>query len=91
MRFLAPLTAVALIAAPAVVAAEATTAPAAAPAAAPAPAEKQICRSRLETGSLVKRKRTCLTAAQWRYHDEAHNRQAASIIQDNAGMPPAGP
>jgi hypothetical protein len=61
------------------------------PAAASAPAEKQICRSRLETGSLVKRKRTCLTASQWRYHDEAHNRAAASIIQDNSGLPPAGP
>jgi hypothetical protein len=82
MRIASTLLAAAMIAAPGL--AE-TPAPAPAPAAAaPAAIEKLICRSRLETGSLVKRKRTCLTAAQWRYADEANNSAAAKMIQDHA-------
>ena len=68
--------------------ASAQTAPAVS--ATPIPAavpEKIICRSTLETGSLVKKHKTCLTSKQWRYVTDVSSADARRIVDDNAGRP----
>lgn len=55
-------------------AASAMQQPAAVPAPAPASREKMICKKTLEIGSLVKKKKTCLSASQWnRLSEESQN------------------
>ncbi|MEN3748027.1 hypothetical protein TPR58_12700 [Sphingomonas sp. HF-S3] len=54
--------------------------------AAPAPAakaEKKICRSAAPTGSRLKGKSTCHTAAEWREINEANAANASSMGQNN--------
>ena len=55
-----------------------------APSTAPAPVEeKRICRSSLETGSLIKKRKTCLTRSQWRYVDDAHSDEVRRMQLEN--------
>ncbi len=55
----------------------------AAPASA-AKAEKKICRSATPTGSRLKGKSTCRTAAEWREIDEANAAYASGMGQNNS-------
>lgn len=66
--------------------AEPAAAVTASPAAAPVP-EKLICRSTIETGSLVKKRRSCLTRKQWSYVDDAQRDEARHMVQDNTSRP----
>lgn len=52
----------------------------AAPPAAPAenPAEKKICRKDVETGSLIKGKKICMTAKQWQKLSDANRAEFES-------------
>ncbi|PZO86863.1 MAG: hypothetical protein DI623_15775 [Sphingomonas sanxanigenens] len=58
--------------------------PAAAPT--PAPAEKLICKKSLETGSLVKARKTCLTAKQWRLAQESASNTALRMQSENSRL-----
>ena len=51
------------------------------------PEEKKICRGSIETGSLIKKRKTCLTKAQWDVVDEQHEREAYKLVEDNRGKP----
>jgi hypothetical protein len=80
------------------VAPAATAVPPAAPVAAVAamtPAEiyksQVVCRSEQETGSLVKKHKTCLTRKQWAYVNDQHENYARKMVDDNMGRPPGGP
>lgn len=81
-----------------------TTAPAApavlvAPAAPVAPtltaaqihANEVVCKTEQETGSLVKKHKTCLTRKQWAYVNDQHESYARKMVDDNMGRPPGGP
>ena len=46
-----------------------------------------ICRSMLMTGSLIARRKQCLTKAQWRYVHDAHEQEARKLMLDNMGRP----
>ena len=72
----------------------ASTAQTAAPVAAPAVVlpvvavpEKMICRSSIETGSLIKRHKACLTAKQWHYVNDQHEAEARKLVEDGTGRP----
>ena len=72
--------------------AAAQTAPAAdtaSAAAAPAPAttEKLICRKQVETGSLVKGKRTCMTRSEWAKVADAARDGGQYLLEQNEGKP----
>ena len=60
-------------------------------AAAPATPEKtaakdrMICRTEVETGSLIRNKKRCYTAEQWELIAMQHRNQALSIQENNAG------
>lgn len=41
--------------------------------------EKVICRGEAETGSLVRKKKTCLTKKQWEFSRSEHQRQAQEM------------
>lgn len=49
--------------------------------------EKVICKSEIETGSLVKRHKMCFTAKQWRYVNEANEAEARKLVHDGMGGP----
>ncbi|HEX8447046.1 MAG TPA: hypothetical protein VF649_10585 [Sphingomonas sp.] len=49
-------------------------------------ADKVICRTSIETGSLVKRTRRCMTSAQWAMRIRGENDSARRLVQDNAGL-----
>lgn len=51
------------------------------------PEAKKICRASVETGSLIKKRKTCLTKAQWVAVDDQHEREAHKMIEDNTGKP----
>ena len=61
-----------------------------------APAEKKICRTERATGSLTRRTRVCMTAAQWReinartYKGVSEMQGSASGSQAVANNPGAG-
>lgn len=59
------------------------------PASAPAPVqvEKIICKTSLETGSLVKKNKVCLTKKQWVYVNNESEAAARKIVDDNSGRP----
>ena len=61
--------------------------PAPAPVEAAPTVEKMICKSRPETGSLVKRKKTCLTRAQWQAVNEQNESAAQKMVHDNQSRP----
>ncbi len=47
-----------------------------------------VCRTSLETGSLVTKRRTCLTRKQWDYVDQEHRDEARKMMMENMGHPP---
>lgn len=57
-----------------------------APAPSPAPAEKVICKKSIETGSLVKGKKICLTEKQWRLAAESASNSAMRMQSENGRM-----
>ncbi len=46
-----------------------------------------ICRSSVETGSLIQRHKQCLTKAQWRYVDDQHQGAARKLVEDQMTKP----
>lgn len=42
--------------------------------------QKIRCKSQLETGSLTRYKKTCMTIAEWRKYNDHGNRQARSLV-----------
>lgn len=52
--------------------------------------ERLICRGRTETGSHVRRRRVCLTAEQWRRHDDSWREFGRQMQDDNRGAPNGG-
>lgn len=56
-----------------------------------APAERLICKSRPETGSLVRRTRECHTARDWNRIADAVQNGAARTIDELRGKPLGGP
>lgn len=46
-----------------------------------------VCRSEVETGSLMKKRKTCLTWKQWAYVNDQHESAARKVVEDNAGRP----
>lgn len=46
---------------------------------------ESVCRSSIETGSLIKKHKACLTAKQWDYVDQAHREEARKMMLDNMG------
>lgn len=45
-----------------------------------------VCRSTVETGSLIARHKACLTRKQWQYVDDAHETEARRMM-DNMSRP----
>ena len=63
---------------------------ASAPVAAPVPSatpEPLICRTSIATGSLIAKHKQCLTKAQWRYVDDAHETEARRLMLENMSKP----
>ena len=57
--------------------------PAAKPGAAPVDRSQEIvCRRDVETGSLVKAKKTCHTRAQWQYIDDMNQQFGRQLVDD---------
>lgn len=46
-----------------------------------------VCKSNLETGSLVKKHKQCLTRRQWTYVNGEHETFARRMVEDNSGKP----
>lgn len=46
-----------------------------------------VCKTTIETGSLIARHKTCLTRKQWQYVNEANERDARKLVEDNTGKP----
>ncbi|UAJ11352.1 hypothetical protein [Polymorphobacter megasporae] len=44
-----------------------------------------VCRSSLETGSLIRKRKSCLTRKQWEYVDQEHRDEARKLMIDNVG------
>jgi hypothetical protein len=42
-----------------------------------------VCRSSVETGSLIAKKKTCLTRKQWAYVSDENERTARQFVADN--------
>jgi hypothetical protein len=42
-----------------------------------------VCKTAVETGSLIARHKTCLTRAQWQYVSDENERQARKLVEDN--------
>lgn len=49
---------------------------------------ENVCRSSIETGSLVTKRKSCLTRKQWEYVDQAHREEARKMMMENMGHPP---
>lgn len=47
-------------------------------------ANEIVCRSNLETGSLVKRHKECHTRKQWAYVNDQHENFARKMVEDNS-------
>ena len=54
------------------------------------PAEKLICKSQTETGSIARRKKECFTKAEWEKIGEAHRRGWGRAIDDMRTRPGGG-
>ena len=63
---------------------QAPAAPANETAAPPEPTQKMICRSQVETGSLVKKTKRCFTKKQWKYVNEKSQEHIDRLQMDNA-------
>ena len=46
-----------------------------------------VCKTSVETGSLIARHKTCLTRKQWQYVNDENERSARKIVEDNMGKP----
>ncbi len=46
-----------------------------------------VCRSSVETGSLIARRKICLTRKQWQYVNDENERVARKVVEDNMGRP----
>jgi hypothetical protein len=46
-----------------------------------------VCKTSIETGSLIARHKTCLTRKQWQYVNEENERTARKLVEDNMGRP----
>lgn len=42
-----------------------------------------VCKTSIETGSLIARHKTCLTRSQWQYVTDENERQARKLVEDN--------
>ena len=51
------------------------------------PAQQTVCRKDLETGSLVRSKRTCHTRAQWAFIDDENQRFSRKLVEDSTSKP----
>lgn len=49
--------------------------------------EPIICHSSVETGSLVRRKKVCLTRKQWSYVNDTNHDQAQRYVDDSRSRP----
>ena len=49
--------------------------------------QETVCRKIKETGSLVKSKKTCHTAAQWAYIEDQHRQFGRQMVQDGTTRP----
>ncbi len=66
-------------------------APAVAPSSGPTAAELAkikyqtaiVCRTSIETGSLIAKKKTCLTRKQWEYVNDENQKTARRFVEDN--------
>ncbi len=47
-----------------------------------------VCRTTIETGSLIAKRKTCLTPKQWDYVDQEHRDEARKLMMENMGHPP---
>ncbi|UAJ10349.1 hypothetical protein [Polymorphobacter megasporae] len=67
----------------------APVAPAAPAALTPAEVYKSqvVCKTEQETGSLVKKHKTCLTRKQWAYVNDQHESYARKMVDDNTSHP----
>jgi hypothetical protein len=45
------------------------------------------CRTMMEVGSLITKRKSCLTRKQWDYVDQDHRDQARKMMMDNMGSP----
>ncbi|WP_428969587.1 hypothetical protein ACQR50_01850 [Sphingomonas sp. Xoc002] len=52
-----------------------------------APKEKIVCKTIHETGSFLKKRKTCLTRQQWQRTAEVNQGAARSIVSANMGVP----
>lgn len=55
--------------------------------AAPAEPEKLICRKQIETGSLVRGKKTCMTRTEWAKVGDAARDGSQYLLEQNEGRP----
>jgi hypothetical protein len=46
-----------------------------------------VCKSEAETGSLIAKKKTCLTRKQWEYVKDENERTARDFVHDNTSRP----
>lgn len=46
-----------------------------------------VCKTTVETGSLIARHKTCLTRKQWQYVNDENERTAREFVEDNMGRP----
>lgn len=46
-----------------------------------------VCKTSVETGSLIARRKTCLTRKQWQYVNDQNERDARRLVEDNSGRP----
>ena len=46
-----------------------------------------VCKTSVETGSLIARHKTCLTRKQWQYVNDENERQARKLVEDNTSRP----
>ena len=42
-----------------------------------------VCKTTVETGSLIARHKTCLTRKQWQYVNDENEREARKMVEDN--------
>lgn len=52
-----------------------------------ADAAKVICKSTVETGSLIRKHKTCLTRQQWGYVNDESQRVARDLVDNSRGRP----
>lgn len=57
------------------------------PSVTPPQGEKLICRKQIETGSLVRGKKTCLTRAEWAKIGDAARDGGQYLLEQNEGKP----